>query len=340
MIRRLLLTPFGLASLACLVFAGWAVWSGGLFDGPVAATVRSSSVYAAPGTGLDTAAAQKIIGNRRLVVIMMRPGAKLDDTCHAVRRAARGTLVLLFSRDGEDYDHYGCSQLPDPHGKNFGKQFVAETTIADGIDQFVDDPLGAVKVMVVNYDQLAKSAIIPSDARTISPSLPRYLAAAAAIAAVVLGAALLYAGAFRTARMAAARRIRRDRATDERTILSAATAVVAQQIIDLDARFSSAATAQAKRNKATNAKPGVSAGLTKQSRRGKLGTKLALANARSRAARLAEDDPFLTRYRQLSADYLDLVDDIAEADRQHGADVAPLTRRAETLAADLRALAG
>ena len=340
MIRRLLLTPFGLATLACLVFAGWAVWSAGVFDGPVAATVRSSSVYAAPGTGLDTAAAQKMIGNRRLVVIMMKPGAKLADTCHAVRRAARGTLVLLFSRDGNDYDHYGCSQLPDALKKNFGKSVVAETTIADGIDQFVDDPLEAVKVMVVNYDQLAKAAIIPTDARTISPSLPRYLAAAAAIAAVVLGAAVLYFGAFRTARIAGARRVRRDQATDERTMLSAATALVAQQIIDLDARYSSAAAAQAKRNKATNAKLGVEAGLTKRSRRGKLGTRLALANARSRAAERSTDDPFLTRYRQLSADYLDLVEDIAKADRRDDADVAALTRRAETLGAQLRTLAG
>jgi hypothetical protein len=325
MIRRLLLTPFGLATLACLVFAGWAVWTAGAFDGPVAAKVRSSSVYAAPGTGLDTAAAEKAIGNRRLVVIMMRPGAKLSDTCHAVRRAAAGTLVVLFARNGSDYDSYGCSQLPGALKKNFGKSVVAETTINDGIDEFLGSPLDAVKVMVVNYDQLAKAGIIPDDARTISPSLPRYLAAVAAVGAVLLGGALLYFGAFRAARAAGARRSRRDRATDERTVLSAATAVVAQQVIDLESRYSSAATAQSRRTKAAT-KSGAKPGPAKQSRRGK--------------EKLTGDDPFLTRYRELTADYVDLVDDIAKADRTGETDFSPLIRRAQTLAADLRALAG
>ena len=72
--RRLVGTAFGRAVLACLALAGWALWSGGLFDGPVARQVRASSVYAAPGVDLDRAAAERVIGNRRLVVLMLRAG--------------------------------------------------------------------------------------------------------------------------------------------------------------------------------------------------------------------------------------------------------------------------
>ncbi len=95
-----LATPFGLATLCCLILAGWALWAGGILDGAAASAVRTSSVYAASGVDLDVATAQKIVGNRRLVVIFARPGTDLRGGCHAVRRAAAGTLVLLLSRDG------------------------------------------------------------------------------------------------------------------------------------------------------------------------------------------------------------------------------------------------
>jgi hypothetical protein len=237
--RRWLTTPFVLAVLGCLVLAGWAVWSGGVLDGTVARAVRTSSVYAAPGVGLDVPAAQQVIGNRRLVVVLLGPGADLSGTCHKVERAASGTLVLLLDRDGDRYDTYGCSSLPDSgwNQKNFGKAMVAESDIADGIDEFVDRPLEAVKMIAVNYDQLVKAGIVPDDARTVSPSLPRYLVAIAAVAAVIAGSALLFAAGRRAGRIAAVRRDRRDRATASRTALSATAAVVAQQIIDLDRRF-------------------------------------------------------------------------------------------------------
>jgi hypothetical protein len=99
--RRFLLTPFSVVVTGCLLLAGWALWTGGIFDGPVARQVRGSSVYAAPGTGLDTAAAQRVIGNRRLVVVFLPPDADLGRGCDAVRRAAEGTLVVLLKRDGD-----------------------------------------------------------------------------------------------------------------------------------------------------------------------------------------------------------------------------------------------
>jgi hypothetical protein len=222
-------TPFALALTACAALAGWALWTAGLTDGPVARQVRSSSVYAAPGTGLDTAAAERVIGNRRLVVILLGPGADLAATCDDVRSAAAGTVVMLLS--GED--SYGCALIGD-EDEDFGKRFTAELTVANGIGQFDDRPLEAVKVMAVNYDSLVRSGTVPDGARVISPSLPRYLAAGGAVAGVLGGALALYATGRRAARVAETRRVRRDAATDARTAVSAAAAAVAQQVLDLD----------------------------------------------------------------------------------------------------------
>ncbi|MEV6708833.1 hypothetical protein [Micromonospora wenchangensis] len=236
-VAGLLGTPFGLAVLACLVLAGWAVWSGGALDGPIARHVRTTSFYADPGIDVDRAEAERVIGNRRLVVILRSPGADLRDTCKQVHRAADGTVVLVLSRDGDDYDTYGCALVPGYEKKNLGKAAAAEMIIGRGIDTFVDRPLEAVKVIAVNYDRLVKAGTVPDGARTISPSLPRFLLAAAAVTGVVAGAAVLYLGGRRAGRLAAARRVRRDERTDSRSALSAATAGLAQQIIDLDPTY-------------------------------------------------------------------------------------------------------
>ncbi|MFY1582983.1 hypothetical protein ACN267_00605 [Micromonospora sp. WMMD734] len=236
-VAGLLGTPFGLAVLACLVLAGWAVWSGGALDGAIARHVRTTSFYADPGLDVDRAEAERIIGNRRLVVILRSPGADLRDTCKQVHRAADGTIVLVLSRDGDDYDTYGCALVPGYEKKNLGKAAAAEMIIGRGIDTFVDRPLEAVKVIAVNYDRLVKAGTVPDGARRISPSLPRFLLAAAAVTGVVAGASGLYFGGRRAGRLAAARRVRRDERTDSRSMLSAATAGLAQQIIDLDPTY-------------------------------------------------------------------------------------------------------
>ncbi|MEV4769124.1 hypothetical protein [Micromonospora humida] len=236
-VAGLLGTPFGLAVLACLVLAGWAVWSGGALDGPIARHVRTTSFYADPGLDVDRAEAERVIGNRRLVVILRSPGADLRDTCKQVHRAADGTVVLVLSRDGDDYDTYGCALVPGYEKKNLGKAAAAEMIIGRGIDTFVDRPLEAVKVVAVNYDRLVKAGTVPDGARTISPSLPRFLLAVAAVTGVVAGASVLYLGGRRAGRLAAARRVRRDERTDSRSALSAATAGLAQQIIDLDPKY-------------------------------------------------------------------------------------------------------
>jgi hypothetical protein len=230
-------TPFGLAVLGLLVLAGWASWSAGIFDGPLAREVRVNSIYTAPGFELDHEAAERIIGNRRLVVAFMAPGTDLGDACDDTEGAAESTIVLLLARDGDDWDRYGCSDFPGGDDENFGKAVVAETTIASGTDQFVDQPLEALKVVAVNYDGLVKAGVVPDGARTISPSLPRYLIAGAAVVGVLGGAVALFVGSRRVGRLAAAHREERDAATDVRGSLNARAAVLASKIIELDRRY-------------------------------------------------------------------------------------------------------
>jgi hypothetical protein len=91
-------------------------------------------------------------------------------------------------------------------------------------------------VVAVNYDRLVKADIVPDGARTISPSLSRYLIAAAAVVTVLLGSGVLWLAGRRAARLAVSRRERREAADDARSALSAAVATLAQRIIDLDAR--------------------------------------------------------------------------------------------------------
>ncbi|PGH46280.1 hypothetical protein COO58_01430 [Micromonospora sp. WMMA1996] len=234
MLGRLVGTAFGRAVLACLALAGWALWSGGLFDGPVARHVRASSVYAAPGVDLDRTAAERVVGNRRLVVLLMSPGADLREACADTERATGGTLVLAMSRDGDDWDTYGCSRVGGDSPRDIGRSMVTETVISQGADAFVDRPIEALKVIVLNYDRLVRTGLLPDGARTISPSLPRYLLAGGAVVGVVAGAAALWLGGRRAGRLADARRAGRDARADERAALGAATAVLAQQIIDLD----------------------------------------------------------------------------------------------------------
>jgi hypothetical protein len=234
LLRDLVGTVFGHAVLACLLLGGWALWSGGILDGPIARQVRTSSVYAAPGVDLDRAAAERVIGNRRLVVLLMAPGTDLRATCDRTRHAAKGTLVLAMSPDGQDWDTYGCAQITRRDDRDLGQAIVAETTIGQGVDSFPDRPLEALKVVTLNYDRLVRAGTIPDGARTISPSLPRYVLAGAAVGGVMAAAAVLWFGGRRVGRLEDVRRRRRDERADERAVLSAAVAVLAQQIVDLD----------------------------------------------------------------------------------------------------------
>jgi hypothetical protein len=225
-------SPFGLAVLACLLLAGWALWSGGILDSAIARQVRSSSVYAAAGTGLDTEAAERVIGNRRLVVVLLPSGADRRGACKQVKRAAAGTLVLVLSKESDGFDTYGCASFEG----EFGKSFVSETFISQGIDGFTDRPLDAVKVAAVNYDRLVRVGSVPDGARTISPSLPRYLVAAAAIVAVLLGSAFVWLAGHRAGRLATDRQARREAIGDEQSRSAAGMAALAARIVELDGR--------------------------------------------------------------------------------------------------------
>lgn len=226
-------SPFVAAALCCLALVGWALWTGGVLDTTLARQARTGSIAVADGYPLDKQAAERIIGNRRLVVVFAEPGADLGEGCDDMDPAASDAVVLLLSPDDDGFASYGCALLLDSE-EEFGKQFVTESRISSGIDQFADDPLTALKVIAVNYDLLVKTGTVPDGPRTISPPLPRYVIAGAAVAATLTAAALAYIAAVRAGRAAARHRDERDHATDARTALSAETAVLAQRIIAID----------------------------------------------------------------------------------------------------------
>ncbi|APU14938.1 MULTISPECIES: hypothetical protein [Actinoalloteichus] len=300
---------FTLAVLGLLILAGWALWSGGILDGPLARDLRTSSVYAAPGVELDEDAAERILGNRRVAVGVLEPGADLREGCHSVRGAANGTVVLMISRDDDEFATYGCALLPDADDENFGRAFVAEMTIGSGIDQFVDQPLEAMKLIAINYDGLVRAGTVPDGARTISPSLPRYLVAGAAVAAVVLGSALVYVTAYRTGRSAVLRRGRREAVDDARSELTAAASVLAGQILELDRQYVL---------------------VTGGSGRGKAPV------SRQTAAQRRE---FAARYRRVVSDYTELLTEITRLDAGSGRNVEQLVARVEAMTARCRSLA-
>lgn len=237
--RRLLTSPFGIATLGLLVLAGWAAWTAGVFDGPMARHVRSSSIYAAPGIDLDQAAAEKVIGNRRLVVVFLDRDADLADACDDLDDAAAGTLVMLFAPGDGEFDHYGCAQfydgdISDADSDTFGKALAMENIAPEGADQFLHRPLDAVKIVAVNYDKLVKSGTVPDGARTIDPSAPRYVLAVAAVLTVVAGAVTVFLAGRRLGRLAARHQDRDEAVSDAQASLNAKAAVLARHIIDLD----------------------------------------------------------------------------------------------------------
>lgn len=230
----------GFATVALLVLAGWAAWTAGIFDGPMARQVRVSSVYAAPGIELDRAAAERVIGNRRLVVVFLDREANLDEACDDLDDAASGTLVVLFKPDDDEFEHYGCSKfygdIEDADSDEFGKAFAMEERAPAGADQFLDRPLEAVKILAVNYDTLVKAGVVPDGARTIEPSAPRYLLAVAAVLTVIGGAVTVFLVGRRIGRLAARHQDAGEAVSDTRASLNAKAAVLAKQIIDMDQR--------------------------------------------------------------------------------------------------------
>jgi hypothetical protein len=226
-------SPFIAAALCCLALVGWALWTGGVLDTALARQARTGSIAVADGYPLDKQAAERIVGNRKLVVVFAEAGADLSEGCDDMEWAAGDAVVLLLSPEDDGFDSYGCALLLSSD-EDFGKQFVTESRISSGIDQFADEPLTALKVIAVNYDLLVKAGTVPDGPRTISPPLPRYAIAAAAVAATLSAAALGYLAALRAGRAAARHREERDHATDARTVLSAETAVLAQRIIAIE----------------------------------------------------------------------------------------------------------
>ncbi len=228
---------FVVGAVVCVVLAGWGLWTGGAFDDDLQSDLRVSSVYVGDGTDIDEQAAERIVGNRRLVLAWLPPGEDLAEACDELEAPAAGTVGLLLSPGDEEYDTYGCVQLEGADDEGFGAAFVAESQLPSGVDEFVDSPLDALKVVVVNYDSLVRAEIIPDGTRTIAAPLPRFLIAGGALAGVVLGASALFLVSRGAGRLAAARQERRAHAEDARTRLGAAAAVVAGRLLSLDAEY-------------------------------------------------------------------------------------------------------
>lgn len=227
-------SPFGVAVVGLLVLAGWAVSSAGLFEGELARQVRGSSVYVAPGVDVEAEAAERVVGNRRLVVVFLDRDGDFRQACEETEGAAAGTLVVFFKPGEGEFDHYGCGHFADDD--EFGKAYVSETVVPQGADQFLARPLDAVKVLVVNYDSLVRSGTVPDGARAIEPSLPRYLLAGAAVLTVVGGAVTVFLGGRRMGRLTARYRDGGEVVSDARASVRAKAAVLAGYIIDLDRR--------------------------------------------------------------------------------------------------------
>ncbi|WP_051266442.1 hypothetical protein [Nakamurella lactea] len=239
-----LTTSYRWVLVGCVLLAGWSLWTGGIFDSHVASTIRSSSVYADTSYQLDTAAAQRVIGNRRLAAVFLDT---TDDevaaqTCKDLKSAADGVLVVIVYSGDDGLQNYGCSLLPGADDDDgFGKAFVAESVIATGISGFADHPLDAVKTMAVKYDALANAGIVPQQARVIQASAPRYLLALIALVAVVGGAAVIYAVSRRAGRAVADATDISIGKHDDLVDVNATMAGIAGTILQVDGRFAAPA---------------------------------------------------------------------------------------------------
>lgn len=238
MLRTLLRTRFRAATLAVVILAGWAAWTGGLLDGQVARQVRSAPTWIAPEFGVDPAQANQIIGNRRLVVILREPSdERARDVCKSVDSAADGSVILVLTRDGNSLDRYGCATMYSSDA-DIGKANVVEDKVASGLSGFADRPLDALRIAAVNYDGLVRIGFLPEGARVIAPSFPRYLLALVALGAVLTAAAGTWLLGRRAGRETAARGIEREQRGDLRDRISTVMTGIAQDVIDLDTRQS------------------------------------------------------------------------------------------------------
>ncbi|MEJ7650152.1 MAG: hypothetical protein WKF57_14140 [Nakamurella sp.] len=223
--------------VALLAIGGWALVTGGVFDSPVAHTVRSASIWSDPAVGLDDAAARQVIGDRRLVIVVRAANAtpSARDACRDLDAAAEGTVVVILTAEADDWATYGCQYLFDSDD-DLGRAAVIEERVSTGVGAFPGRPLDAVRTIVVNYDLLVAFDRIPGDARTFRPSLPRYVLAGAALAAVVFGAVGIWWAARRAGRSLGATAAVDQVDSDHRAVLSTAMTAIAHGLLRVDSR--------------------------------------------------------------------------------------------------------
>lgn len=210
------------------------LWGAGVFDSEIAQDVRVSNVYVDDGVDLDEQQAEKIVGNRHLVIVYVAGKLNGPAICDDLQSVADGSIVMIVD---QELHSYGCALLPGRDEENFGKAYVAETTMRYGIRTLADDPLAATKAMVSNFDTLVTAGIAPQEARAITPPLSRFIIAGIALGTVVLAALTSHLRSRRLAHLQADALERRATARGRLAERDTALASAGTRILALDEKY-------------------------------------------------------------------------------------------------------
>lgn len=232
-IKRSARTSNAVAATLCLILVGLSLYLAGIFDSKINKTIRESPVYAEPGSRIDADAAERIVGNRQLILIYLATdlGDRGSDICEDAEKVANGNLVVII---GDDLDTYGCALIPDRDGDKSGNAFVAESAIDDGLTYLDDDINETPKTMVATFDRLVVRGLLPKESRSITPAFSRLALAGITLGGLAVCGLALYVNGRRVGTIVAGRESERRRIagrTAERDVLLAS---IASQILEAD----------------------------------------------------------------------------------------------------------
>lgn len=212
------------------------LWGAGVFDSPIKEDIRVSNVYVEDGVDVDEQEAEKIVGNRHLVIIYLDGplGERGGEVCDDVTPVAEGSIVAIVD---DELDMYGCALIPGRDDENFGKAYVTESVIRYGTGALVDAPQEAAKVMAANFDRLVAAGLAPQEARAIDPPFSRYIIAGIALGVLVLGALVTHLRGRRVAHLQADALERRAAVRGRLAERDSALAAAGVRILELDERY-------------------------------------------------------------------------------------------------------
>ncbi|WP_153506589.1 cation:proton antiporter [Cumulibacter manganitolerans] len=177
--------------IACVALGIVAVSGAGVLDDDIQRDIRLSNVYVAPGVDVEEAAAERIVGNRNLVVVYLDGdlGDRGSGVCDSLSGIAKGSFVAILD---EDLDMYGCSLLPGADEENLGKAYVAETVMRFGVEMVAEEKIQSARVLASSYDRAVAAGLAPQEAREIRAPFARYLVAAIALGTALVGSLAVY----------------------------------------------------------------------------------------------------------------------------------------------------